>query len=148
MRSQPQLGLLTGQQTSPLHTPAVPLLCVQLCPSRDVKMQLAFAPHTAVWHWLLLPHWVPMGSGGNVQPLGLQVLAVQELKSSQPAWRGTQLPARQRSPLLQGLPSLHRLSSGRCGSLQTPVAGAQTPTVWHWLLATQVTGAVRPQLPA
>ena len=85
MRSQPQLELLIGQQTSPLHTPVVPLLCVQLCPPRDVNIQLAFAPHTAVWHWLLLPHWVPMGSGGNVQPLGLHVLAVRGLKSSQPA---------------------------------------------------------------
>jgi hypothetical protein len=61
--------------------------------------------------------------------VAVQVLAVQGRKSSQLACLGTQAPAVQLSPLLQGLPSLQTVPSGRVGSVQRPVAGAQTPTV-------------------
>jgi NCAIR mutase (PurE)-related protein len=59
-----------------------------------------------------------------------------------------QTPAWQLSVWVQRLPSLQALPSVFGGLLQTPVAGAQTPTSWHWSSAVQTTGLAPLQTPA
>src|SRR5256712_9049027 len=52
----------------------------------------------------------------------------------------TQMPASQASVCVQALPSSHGAPSSLAGLLQTPVAGLQAPTAWHWSAAVHVTG--------
>src|SRR5438067_711014 len=58
------------------------------------------------------------------------------------------MPAAQVSVCVQALPSLHRAPLGLAGLLQTPVAGLQAPTVWHWSAAVHTTGLAPTQAPA
>src|SRR5262249_36808416 len=50
------------------------------------------------------------------------------------------------SPIVHLSPSLHGVPSSLAGSLHTPVCASQTPTSWHWSLATHTT-AVPPHTP-
>ena len=58
------------------------------------------------------------------------------------------MPVWQVSVCVQALPSLHAAPSALLGLLQTPVAGAQVPAVWHWSCALQVTGLAPLHVPA
>jgi hypothetical protein len=58
-----------------------------------------------------------------------------------------QVPFWQVSPLVQPLPSLQALPFALAGFEQMPVAGSQTPALWHWSEAVQVTAVPR-QAPA
>src|SRR5690242_13875642 len=58
------------------------------------------------------------------------------------------VPAWQVSAPLQALASAHEVPFGLAGSEQRPVLGSQTPALWHWLLATQVTGVPGVHVPA
>src|SRR5437773_2090139 len=60
----------------------------------------------------------------------------------------TQMPAAQASVCVQALPSSHGAPSSLAGLLQTPDAGLQAPTVWHWSAAVHVTGLAPTQMPA
>ena len=51
----------------------------------------------------------------------------------------TQTPAWHLSSWVHAFPSLHGGVPGFTGFEQTPVAGLQVPTLWHWSLAVQVT---------
>jgi hypothetical protein len=51
-----------------------------------------------------------------------------------------QLPAWQVSLCVHASLSSQPVPLATVGSLQTPVAGSQLPTVWHWSLAVQTTG--------
>jgi len=60
-----------------------------------------------------------------------------------------QAPFWQLSPFVQALPSVHGVPFCLGGFEQTPVAGSQVPTSWHWSSAVQVTPDVGfPQTPA
>src|SRR6266581_2389763 len=52
------------------------------------------------------------------------------------------------SVCVQALPSSHGAPLSLAGLLQTPVAGLQTPAVWHWSAAVHVTGLAPTQMPA
>src|SRR5262245_52110353 len=52
----------------------------------------------------------------------------------------TQTPAWHVSACVQEFASLHVVPLTLAGSEQRPVAGAQTPTSWHWSLCVQTTG--------
>src|SRR5205814_930567 len=60
----------------------------------------------------------------------------------------TQMPAAQASVCVQALPSSQGAPSGLAGLLQTPDAGLQTPTAWHWSAAVHTTGLAPTQMPA
>src|SRR5947207_1547456 len=60
----------------------------------------------------------------------------------------TQMPASQASVCVQALPSSHGAPSSLAGLLQTPDAGLQTPTVWHWSAVVHTTGLAPAQMPA
>src|SRR5439155_1126534 len=60
----------------------------------------------------------------------------------------TQAPAAQVSVRVQALPSSHGAPLSLAGLLQTPVAGLQTPAVWHWSAAVHTTGLAPTQAPA
>ena len=75
----------------------------------------------AVWHW----------------SVAAQVFAVP-----------VQVPARQLSPSVHRFASLQAVASGATGFVQMPVAGWQTPAVWHWSEAAQVLAVPAVQVPA
>src|SRR6266516_2263943 len=58
------------------------------------------------------------------------------------------MPASQASVRVQALPSSQPVPSGLAGLLQTPDAGLQVPTVWHWSAAVHTTGLAPTQAPA
>src|SRR5947207_711625 len=58
------------------------------------------------------------------------------------------MPASQASVCVQALPSSHGAPSSLAGLLQTPDAGLQTPTAWHWSAAVHTTGLAPTQMPA
>jgi len=58
-----------------------------------------------------------------------------------------QAPDRHVSEVVQALPSVHVVPSGLAGSEQAPEVGSQVPAMWHWSLATQVTGVPATQVP-
>src|SRR5204863_6657804 len=60
----------------------------------------------------------------------------------------TQAPAAQVSVRVQASPSSHGAPSSLAGLVQTPVAGLQTPAVWHWSAAVHTTGFPPTQAPA
>src|SRR5205814_1685285 len=60
----------------------------------------------------------------------------------------TQAPAAQVSVRVQALPSSHGAPSSLAGLVQAPVAGLQTPAVWHWSAAVHTTGLAPSQAPA
>src|SRR5437879_4619726 len=60
----------------------------------------------------------------------------------------TQAPASQVSVCVQALPSLQGAPLSLGGLLQMPVAGLQTPAVWHWSAAVHTTGLAPTQAPA
>ena len=59
-----------------------------------------------------------------------------------------QVPAEQASFTVQILPSLQRVPSGARGFEQRPLAGLQTPAMWHASEAVQTTGSDPEQMPA
>jgi len=59
-----------------------------------------------------------------------------------------QVPAWQVSFCVHAFPSSQTVPSGFVPPEQTPVAGSQTPAVWHWSPALQTTGAPPVQVPA
>src|SRR5207302_21494 len=97
-------------------------------------------------------HGAPLGLGGLLQTpvTGLQVPAAWHWSAAVQATglAPTQAPASQVSVCVQALPSLHGAPLGLGGLLQTPVAGLQTPAVWHWSAAVQATGLAPTQAPA
>src|SRR5947208_305701 len=131
----------------------------------------------AVWHWLaavhttgLAPtqapawqvsvcvhalaslHLVPLGLAGLLQApvAGLQTPAVWHWLAAvhTTGLAPTQAPAAQVSVRVQALPSSHGAPLSLAGLLQTPVAGLQTPAVWHWSAAVHTTGLAPTQAPA
>src|SRR5206468_12605846 len=60
----------------------------------------------------------------------------------------TQAPAAQASVCVQALPSSHGAPLSLAGLLQTPDAGLQAPTAWHWSAAVHTTGLAPTQAPA
>src|SRR5205814_1147291 len=58
------------------------------------------------------------------------------------------MPAAQVSVCVQALPSSQGAPSSLAGLLQTPDAGLQTPTVWHWSAVVHTTGLAPAQMPA
>src|SRR5207247_9760832 len=60
----------------------------------------------------------------------------------------TQAPAAQVSVRVQASPSSHGAPLSLAGLLQTPDAGLQVPTVWHWSAAVHTTGLAPTQAPA
>jgi hypothetical protein len=116
----------------PVQVPAWQLsLCVQRSPSLHpvpsgalglLQVPVAGLQTPATWHWSL-----------GVQTTGFDPVQV-------PAW--------QVSVCVHMLPSLHEVPSGAFGLLQVPVAGLQTPAVWHWSLGVQTTGFDPVHVPA
>src|SRR5947208_396069 len=131
----------------------------------------------AVWHWLAAVHttgfaptqapaWqvslcvhalaslqlVPLGLAGLLQApvAGSQVPAVWHWLAAvhTTGLAPTQAPAWQVSVCVHALASLHLVPLGLAGLLQAPVAGLQTPAVWHWLAAVHTTGLAPTQAPA
>src|SRR5438093_1184912 len=131
----------------------------------------------AVWHWSAAVHatglaptqgpasWVsvcvqalqsvqgaPLGLAGLLQTpdAGLQTPAVWHWSAAvhTTGLVPTQRPASQMSVCVQALPSSHGAPLSLAGLLQTPVAGLQTPAVWHWSAAVHVTGLAPTQMPA
>src|SRR5438093_261412 len=76
----------------------------------------------AVWHWLAAVHTT--------------------------GFSPTQAPAWQVSLCVHALASSQLLPLGLAGLLQAPVAGLQTPAVWHWSAAVHTTGLAPTQMPA
>src|SRR5947199_407528 len=102
-------------------------VCVQALPSsHGAPLSLAGLLHTpgaglqtpAAWHWLAAVHTTGLAP--------------------------TQAPAAQVSVRVQALPSSHGAPSSLAGLVQTPVAGLQTPAVWHWAAAGHASG-LRPK---
>src|SRR5262245_7751675 len=60
----------------------------------------------------------------------------------------THIPPVQRSGCVHSLPSLQVVPSGLAGFEQMPVAGLQTPAMWHWSLAVHTTPVPGVQTPA
>src|SRR5437870_992244 len=131
----------------------------------------------AVWHWLAAVHttglaptqapaWqvslcvhalaslqlVPLGVAGVLQApvAGLQTPAVWHWSAAvhTTGLAPTQAPAWQVSLCVHALASLQLVPLGLAGLLQTPVAGLQTPAVWHWSAAVHTTGLAPTQAPA
>src|SRR5437773_1671653 len=131
----------------------------------------------AVWHWSAAVHttgfaptqapaWqvslcvhalaslqlVPLGLAGLLQApdAGLQTPAVWHWSAAvhTTGLAPTQAPAAQVSVCVQALPSSHGAPLGLAGLLQTPVAGLQAPTAWHWSAAVHTTGLAPTQAPA
>src|SRR5947207_1121263 len=123
----------------------------------------------AVWHWSAAVHttgfaptqapaWqvslcvhalaslqlVPLDLAGLLQApdAGLQTPAVWHWSAAvhTTGLAPTQMPASQASVCVQALPSSQGAPSSLAGLLQTPDAGLQTPTVWHWSAAVHTTG--------
>jgi hypothetical protein len=93
----------------------------------------------------------PERMGVKTQPPGeTQVSVVQAWLSLQTVRRlpEVQMPDRQTSPLVQASGSLQAVPSGRTGLLHRPLPGSQMPTPWQLSSGLQVTGPVRPHLPA
>src|SRR5207244_1899277 len=86
----------------------------------------------------------------QVPVAGSQVPAVWHVSSAvqTTGFAPTQAPAAQASVCVQALPSSQPLPSGLAGLLQPPVAGLQTPAVWHWSAAVHTTGFPPTQAPA
>src|SRR5947208_163825 len=131
----------------------------------------------AVWHWLAAVHttglaptqapaWqvsvcvqaLPSSHGAPLSLAGL--LQTPDAGLQAPArWEGrgvgharglapTPAPAGQVSVCVQALPSSHGAPLSLAGLLQAPVAGLQTPAVWHWSAAVHTTGLAPTQAPA
>jgi len=99
--------------------PLAALVYVQVWVVEPVDVQTP----VALWHW---------ASGGVLQSTVVPV----------------QTPAVQMSPEVHPLPSSHAVPLVLIGFEQTPVAGLQMPTLWHWSEAVQVTGVAETQAPA
>src|SRR5207244_1948350 len=106
-------------------------VCVQALPSSHgapsslaglLQTPVAGLQAPAAWHW-----------SAAVHATGLA-----------PAQR----PASQMSVCVQALPSSHGAPSSLAGLLQTPVAGLQAPTAWHWSAAVHTAGFAPTQAPA
>src|SRR5882724_5359086 len=97
-------------------------------------------------------HGAPLGLAGLLQTpdAGLQAPAAGEWWAGvhTTGWARTQAPAAQVSVCVQALPSSHGAPLGLAGLLQTPDAGLQTPTAWHWSAAVHTTGFAPTQAPA
>src|SRR5438094_591123 len=131
----------------------------------------------AVWHWSAAVHTtglaptqapavqvsvrvqalpssqlVPLGLAGLLQTpdAGSQVPAVWHWLAAvhTTGFAPTQAPAWQVSLCVQALASLQLAPLGLAGLLQAPVAGLQTPAVWHWSAAVHTTGFPPTQAPA
>ena len=117
---------------APLHVPAWHVSdCVQALPSLQaapsalfglLHVPLAGSHVPGTWHWSMAS-----------QMTGFEPLQV-------PAWHV--------SESVQASPSLQLAPSALLGLLQTPVAGAHVPALWHWSCAVQVTGLAPAQVPA
>src|SRR5436189_4899 len=150
----------------------VPLGLAGLLQAPDAGLQTP-----AVWHWSaavhttgLAPTQAPAGQvEGRVRTLpssrgapsdlagllqtpdaGLQAPAVWHWSAAvhTTGLAPTQAPAAQVSVCVQALPSSHGAPLGLAGLLQTPVAGLQAPTAWHWSAAVHTTGLAPTQAPA
>src|SRR5207248_2551915 len=131
----------------------------------------------AVWHWsaavhttgfpptqapawqvsvrvqaLASSHRVPSSLARFLQPpvAGSQVPAVWHWSAAvhTTGFPPTQAPAAQVSVRVQASPSSHGAPLSLAGLLQTPDAGLQVPTVWHWSAAVHTTGFAPTQAPA
>src|SRR5437870_4675526 len=131
----------------------------------------------AVWHWSAAVHttgfaptqapaWqvslcvhalaslqlVPLGLAGLLQTpdAGLQAPAVWHWSAAvhTAGFGPAQAPAWQVWVRVQALASWQRGPLSLAGLLQTPVAGLQTPAVWHWSAAVHTTGFPPAQAPA
>src|SRR5206468_3470930 len=95
---------------------------------------------------------VPLGLAGLLQTpdAGSQVPAVWHWSAAvhTTGFAPTQVPASQASLCVHALASLQVAPSSLAGLLQTPDAGLQTPTVWHWSAAVHMTGLAPTQMPA
>ena len=58
-----------------------------------------------------------------------------------------QTPAWQVSPVVHALPSVHAVPFAFAGFEHAPVAGLQTPALWHWSGAGHTTGFAPVQTP-
>jgi len=87
--------------------------------------------------------------GALLHPLTvLQLSMVQTLLSSQLSGGPlVQTPVWQVSVCVQASPSVHAVPSALAGFEQVPVAGLQTPTLWHWSDAVHVTELPPVQMP-
>src|SRR5207244_264366 len=118
-----------------------------------------FAPTQApAWQVSLCVHalaslqLVPLGLAGLLQApvAGLQTPAVWHWSAAvhTTGLAPTQAPAAQVSVCVQALPSSHGAPLSLAGLLQTPDAGLQAPTAWHWSAAVHMTGLAPTQAPA
>src|SRR5947207_595935 len=150
----------------------VPLGLAGLLQAPDAGLQTP-----AVWHWSaavhttgLAPtqapavqvsvrvqaspssHGAPSSLAGLLQApdAGLQAPAVWHWSAAvhTTGLAPTQAPAAQVSVRVQASPSSHGAPSSLAGLVQTPVAGLQTPAVWHWSAAVHTTGFAPTQAPA
>src|SRR5207249_3635517 len=87
-----------------------------------VQTPVAGLQAAAVWHWLAAVHATGLAA--------------------------TQAAAEQVSVRVQALPSSHGAPSSLAGLVQPPVAGLQTPAVWHWSVAAHTTAFAPTQAPA
>src|SRR5213076_1167019 len=94
----------------------------------------------------------PLGRAGLLQvpDVGSQVPAVWHWSAAVHTTGSapTQAPASQVSLCVHALASLQLVPLGLAGLLQAPVAGLQTPAVWHWSAAVHTTGLAPTQMPA
>src|SRR5207249_3335841 len=94
----------------------------------------------------------PLGLAGLLQApdAGLQAPAVWHWSAAvhTTGLAPTQAPAAQVSVRVQASPSSQGAPLGLAGLLQTPVAGLQAPTAWHWSAAVHTTGLAPTQMPA
>jgi hypothetical protein len=115
----------------PVQTPAWQVsVWVQASPSSQVVPLTAIGLEQAPVAWLQVPatwHW-----SDAVQTTGLPPVQT-------PAWQVSVWV--QASPSSQGVPSF------LAGLEQTPVSGSQSPAVWHWSGAGQITGLLPVQTP-
>jgi hypothetical protein len=81
-------------------------------------------------------------------PSPLQASAVQSSPSLQVYAVPAHAPALHTSFFVQEFPSLQEVPSALAGFEHSPVAELQTPAVWHWSSAVQVTGVPAWQCPA
>ncbi len=124
----------------------------------DATQRTALPVHTPTWqvsvcvHALPSSHAVPSATSGSEQApvVGSHVPAAWHWSD---ATQSTGLdpvhtPASQVSVRVHALPSLHAVPFGTSGFEQTPLAGSQVPTTWHWSEATQITGFAPVHTPA